>query len=531
MFVTTNPACCSGPTALPVRKASGDYLARHGRGYSRFEHTRADIALDLLQFVPGDEPVKVSRLRIRNLSGRTRHLTLTAYVEWVLGTSRSSTAPFVATEIDPVTGGMLARNLWGGAETRVAFTDLGGLQTAWTGNRMEFIGRNGTLERPAALATGARLSGRTGAGLDPCGALQTSVVLAAHASVELVWLLGEAGTTQAAQAMIARWRSEDVDAALQSVRADWSAVLDTVTVRTPDRAFDLMLNGWLLYQVLACRVWARSAFYQSSGAYGFRDQLQDTMALILAKPALAREHLLRAAGRQFVEGDVQHWWLPQTGRGVRTRVSDDRVWLGYCVAHYVETTADAGVLDEVVPFLDGPALQPGETDNFFLPSRRRAVGDAFRTLRARTRRQPCRRFARPAADRHRRLERRDERRRRRGTRRKRLAGLVPALRVVGIRAAGRGTGRARAGRDLACARCRLACVARGTRLGRRLVSTRVLRRRHADGIGGERRVPHRLDRAVVERAVRRRGPRPGGACDGIAGPAPASAATTVWPCC
>ena len=357
-----------GPTALPVRKAGGDYLARHGRGYSRFEHTRADIALDLLQFVPGDESVKVSRLRIRNLSGRTRRLTLTAYVEWVLGTSRSSTAPFVATEIDPVTGGMLARNLWAGADTRVAYTDLGGLQTAWTGNRMEFIGRNGTLERPAALATGARLSGRTGAGLDPCGALQTAVVLAAHSSVELVWLLGEAGTTQAAQATIARWRSEDLDVALQSVRTDWSALLDTAIVRTPDRAFDLMLNGWLLYQVLACRVWARSAFYQASGAYGFRDQLQDTMALILAKPALAREHLLRAAGRQFPEGDVQHWWLPQTGRGVRTRVSDDRAWLGYCVAHYVEATADAGVLDELVPFLDGPALQPGETDTFFLPT-------------------------------------------------------------------------------------------------------------------------------------------------------------------
>ena len=193
-------------------------------------------------------------------------------------------------------------------------------------------------------------------------------MLAANSSVELVWLLGEAATTQAAQAMIARWRSADMDAALQSVREEWSDVLDTVTVQTPDRAFDLMLNGWLLYQTLACRLWARSAFYQASGAYGFRDQLQDTMALILAKPALAREHLLRAAGRQFVEGDVQHWWLPQTGRGVRTRVSDDRVWLCYCVAHYVETTADAGVLDEIVPFLDGPALQDGESDNFFLPT-------------------------------------------------------------------------------------------------------------------------------------------------------------------
>jgi cyclic beta-1,2-glucan synthetase len=202
-------------------------------------------------------------------------------------------------------------------------------------------------------------------------------VLAANTSVELVWLLGEADSTQAAQTMIARWRSEDVDAALQSVRADWSAVLDTVTVRTPDRAFDLMLNGWLLYQTLACRLWARSAFYQASGAYGFRDQLQDTMALILAKPALAREHLLRAAGRQFPEGDVQHWWLPQTGRGVRTRVSDDRVWLGYCVAHYVETTADERVLDETVPFLDGPALQQGEADSFFLPTAADTVATLF----------------------------------------------------------------------------------------------------------------------------------------------------------
>ncbi len=222
-----------GPTALPVRSATGEYIARHGRGYSRFEHARAGIALDLLQFVPGDESIKVSRLRIRNLSGRTRHLTLTTYVEWVLGTSRSAASPFVATEIDPVTGGMLARNLWGGIDGRVAFADLGGLQTAWTGNRTEFIGRNGTLERPAALATGATLSGRTGAGLDPCGALQATVVLAANASIDLVWLLGAAPSVQAAQVSIARWRTADVDAALQSVRAHWSSVLDTVTVRTP----------------------------------------------------------------------------------------------------------------------------------------------------------------------------------------------------------------------------------------------------------------------------------------------------------
>jgi cyclic beta-1,2-glucan synthetase len=356
-----------GPTALPVRHASGVYVARHGHGYSRFEHNRHGIALDLLQFVPLDTPIKVSRLTIRNLSGRLRHLSVTAYVEWVLGTQPAATGPYVSTELEPVTGGLLARNLWSGPDARVAFVDLGGRQTAWTGDRAEFIGRNGTVECPAALANGTTLSGRTGAGLDPCGAMQTSVTLAPGSSVELVWLLGEAATPLEAQSMIEHWRAADLDAALAAVREDWLDVLGTVTVKTPDRAFDVMMNGWLLYQTLACRVQARSAFYQASGAYGFRDQLQDTMALILARPALAREHLLRAAGRQFLEGDVQHWWLPQTGRGVRTRVSDDGAWLCYCVAHYVEATGDVAVLDEVVPFLDGPVLREDEAERYFLP--------------------------------------------------------------------------------------------------------------------------------------------------------------------
>jgi cyclic beta-1,2-glucan synthetase len=356
-----------GPTALPTRHATGTYVARHGRGYSRFEHTRHGIALDLLQFVPGDEPLKVSRLRIRNLTGKTRRLTLATYVEWVLGTVRSVTAPYVATGMDTVSGGMFARNLRGG-DDGVAFTHLGGRRLSWTGDRREFIGRNGSLERPAGLVRSTGLSCRTGAGFDPCGALQTSFELPADSSIDLVWLLGEAGSAEAAQALIKRWRGADIDAALHNVRDAWSEVLDTVTVRTPDRAFDLMLNGWLLYQTLACRLWARSAFYQASGAYGFRDQLQDTMALLASRPDLARAQLLRAAGRQFVEGDVQHWWLPQTGRGVRTRVSDDRVWLCYCVAHYVAVTADVAVLDEMLPFLDGPELPEGESDHFFLPT-------------------------------------------------------------------------------------------------------------------------------------------------------------------
>ena len=216
----------------------------------------------------------------------------------------------------------------------------------------------------------------TGAGMDPCSVLQTSFTLAANSSIEFVWLLGEAGTTVEAQTMIERWRGADIDAALQTVRKEWSDILGAVAVQTPDRSFDLMLNGWLQYQTLACRLWARSAFYQASGAYGFRDQLQDTLALLVTRPNLAREQLLRAASRQFIEGDVQHWWLPQTGRGVRTRVSDDRIWLCYCVAHYIETTADEAILDEIVPFLDGPLLHGDESDNFFLPT----VADASATL-------------------------------------------------------------------------------------------------------------------------------------------------------
>ena len=357
-----------GPTALPIRNPGASYIARHGRGYSRFEHTERGIALELVQFVPLDAPLKVSRLAIRNRSGRPRHLSITAYVEWVLGTSRGHSAPFVWTEIDPVTGAMLARNLVGHSASRVAFMDLGGRQTSCTGNRTEFLGRNGNLARPAALAQTAPLSGRVGAGFDPCGALQTSFELAPNAVVVIVWLLGEAPSLPEAQSLIGRWRVADLDASLTAVRKHWDDVLGAVEVRTPDRAFDILMNGRLLYQTLACRVWARSAFYQSSGAYGFRDQLQDGMALAIAAPEITRAHLLRAAGRQFVEGDVQHWWLPESGQGVRTRITDDRAWLSYCAAHYVETTGDAALLDEIVPFLDGPQLHEGETDSFFPPS-------------------------------------------------------------------------------------------------------------------------------------------------------------------
>jgi cyclic beta-1,2-glucan synthetase len=358
-----------GPTALPIRETASPYHVRHGQGYSRFEHVSRGISLDLVQFVPVDDSIKISRLKIANQSRRPRILSVTAYVEWVLGTSREAAAPFVVTEIDPGTGAILARNprneKFG---ERVAFADLCGRQTASTCDRTEFLGRDGAMDRPLGLTPGTALSNRSGAGFDPCGALQTQIRLAVGATTEIVFFLGESATAAAAQSLIQKYRKADLDAVFAAVTRQWDEILGVVQVKTPDRALDILLNRWLPYQTLACRVWARSAFYQASGAYGFRDQLQDVMALCISRPDIAREHLLRAAGRQFIEGDVQHWWLPDSGNGIRTRVSDDRGWLAYVAAHYVRVSGDAAVLDDIVPFLEGPLLKDGERDAFFLPT-------------------------------------------------------------------------------------------------------------------------------------------------------------------
>lgn len=367
-----------GPTVLPIREEAWPYLARHGQGYSCFEHTSHGVSLTLLQFVPLEDPIKISRLTIENRSGQTRRLSITAYVEWVLGVSRSASAPFVVTEVDTATGALFARNSWNSEfGDRVAFADLGGRQTAWTGDRTEFLGRNGTLDHPASLERGGSLSGKVGAGLDPCGVLQTTVELRAQGRAEVIFLLGETTTKEEAQALLMRYRTVDIDGALRAVEDHWDDVLGAVQVRTPDRSLDVTLNRWLLYQTFACRVWARAAFYQAGGAYGFRDQLQDIMALTVAKREVAREHVLRAAARQFIEGDVQHWWHPPSGRGVRTRISDDLLWLPYAVIHYLEVTGDVGLLDEMVPFLEGPALAEKQHDAYFAPSVSEQSGTLF----------------------------------------------------------------------------------------------------------------------------------------------------------
>ncbi|MFH1804665.1 MAG: glucoamylase family protein [Pseudomonadota bacterium] len=364
------------PTAQPIR-GDGTYVARHGRGYSRFEYQVHGIASELLQYVPVSDPVKISRLTLRNLSGRPRRISVTSYAEWVLGRLRSASGPFIITEKDDVTGAILARNPWSTVfADRVAFSDMAGQQTGWTANRTEFLGRNGSVGAPAALTGGAVLSGIHGAGMDPCAALQTVVELAAGETIEIVSFLGQCESAAAAQALIVRYRAIDLDEVLKAVTDQWDDILGAVQVKTPDRAMDIMLNGWFLYQTISCRIRARSAFYQASGAYGFRDQLQDGMALTFTRPEDTRHHLLRAAGRQFVDGDVQHWWLPHSGQGVRTRISDDRVWLAFATATYIASLDDIAILDEIVPFLEGQALLPDEHDAFFQPD----VADETATL-------------------------------------------------------------------------------------------------------------------------------------------------------
>jgi len=356
------------PTALPIRDEIAQYVARHGQGYSRFRHDSHGILAELLQFVPSDDPVKISRLILENQSGRSRRLSVTAYAEWVLGSSRGASAPYIITDVDPQTGALLARSAWGGEfGGRIAFADLAGRQTSWTGDRREFLGRNGTPERPAALERGGHLSGKVGAGLDPCAALETSVELPPGARGEIVFFLGQTESRERVRELLGHYRAADLDGVLRDVIGRWDEVLGTVQISTPERAMDVLLNRWLLYQTLACRVWARTAFYQASGAYGFRDQLQDVMALCVTQTDVTREHLLRAAAHQFAEGDVQHWWHPPSGRGVRTRISDDLLWLPYAVIHFMETTGDITVLDEVVPFLEGEVLAEGQNESYFQP--------------------------------------------------------------------------------------------------------------------------------------------------------------------
>jgi len=355
------------PTPLPA-PGPNPYVSRHGFGYSIFEYAEDGIVTELSVFVAVDAPVKFARLKITNRSGRKRELSATGYWELVLGERRDQSLMHVVTAMDPASGALFARNPYSpDFPERIAFFDGSETIRSATGDRTEFIGRNGSLRNPAAMHR-MRLSGNAGAGLDPCAALRLPFSLEDKQVREVVFTIGSAETEDHARQLVHRFRGiGSVYRAQEAVWQYWSHTLGAIYVESPDPAVNYLANGWLLYQTLACRMWARTGFYQSGGAFGYRDQLQDAMALVHAAPELLREHLLLAAGHQFREGDVQHWWHPPAGRGVRTHFSDDFLWLPYATCRYVATTGDTGVLDERVPFLSAAPLRPDEDANYNLP--------------------------------------------------------------------------------------------------------------------------------------------------------------------
>lgn len=365
------------PTPLPIRERD-PYVIRHGQGYTVFEHTSHGITQELLQFVPLDASVKISLLRLRNRTERRRKISVTAYHELVLGFDRARSAPFVITELDTKTGALFARNPYNNEfASRLAFVATSGRERTVTGDRTEFIGRNGTHTMPAALRR-SHLSDRVGAGFDPCAAIQTSIELAPGEAKEVIILLGETENAEQARTLINSYlRVGQVNQAFEQVVRHWDDLLNRVEVRTPDGAMDMILNRWLLYQTLVCRIWSRSAFYQSGGAYGFRDQLQDVMALIYTRPDITRAQILRAAAHQYKEGDVQHWWHPPTGRGVRTRFSDDLLWLPFVTNFYLQVTNDRAILDEQISFLESPLLKEGEDETYLQPEISRESASLF----------------------------------------------------------------------------------------------------------------------------------------------------------
>jgi len=356
------------PFACLAPESGALHEARHGQGVSAFSAKTASLAVSAHMLVDPADPVKITRVSIRNRGATTVRLRVYAYAEWVLGNNRGKTAPMIVPSSDAETGALFARNAYSlDFGERVAFLAADAPVQSFTSDRLEFVGAAGSVAQPAAVASGAALSGRVEAGSDSCAALARDVEILPGATLEMLWIMGDAASMEEAKALILRHRSRGFDERLSENTATWRGFLDTIQVETPDASLDAMVNHWLPYQALACRIRARAGFYQASGAFGFRDQLQDTMALLMHDPELARAQILNAASRQFPEGDVQHWWLPRTGAGVRTMISDDVVWLGHSVSHFVKVTGDRSILDQQLPFILGDPLKAGEHDSFFTP--------------------------------------------------------------------------------------------------------------------------------------------------------------------
>jgi len=355
------------PTPGPARGIN-PYVCRHGLGYSVFEYTQERLFTELYTYVGVEAPVKFVSIKVRNLSDRTRRVSVAGFCEWVLGESRDRCAMHVVTRLDPQTGAIFARNAFNvDFPGHVAFFHCSEADRSLTGNRMEFIGRNGSPASPEGLRR-KQLSNRIGAGLDPCAAIKAYLEIPPGQQREVVFVLGAAKSESEARSLLRSFSGNDgARQELEKVWQFWKHQLGGVYVETPDSSVNFLVNHWLLYQVLTARFWGRSGYYQSSGAYGFRDQLQDALALLYGSPGLTRQHLLTAASRQFSEGDVQHWWHPPSGRGIRTHISDDYLWLPYVTGHYVAATGDTGILNEEIPFLEASPLGAADESSFDRP--------------------------------------------------------------------------------------------------------------------------------------------------------------------
>jgi cyclic beta-1,2-glucan synthetase len=366
------------PTLNPIRIKNAEYLIKHGQGYSQFETKHLGIHSQLTQIVHKDLPVKISQIRLKNETNSIRHIEITSYVEWILSFSKSSSISTIVTDYDNQSKCLTTYNSWNQEfGSRIAFASFLKGNDSWTGSRLEFIGRNGNLERPNGLFNREKFSGKTGAGLDACSAIKKLVTIQPNSECIIEFVLGQTEESQKVKTILEEITNQKFDKIYQDVLLNWKEILEKIHVETPDLSMNIMLNRWLLYQTIVCRLWSRTAFYQAGGAFGFRDQLQDSMAVIWTNPQMIKDQILRAASRQFIEGDVQHWWHMPSGRGVRTHFSDDLLWLPYVVSYYLQFTNDLSILDESISYLTGPKLSPDQEDDYFTPENSHETSSLF----------------------------------------------------------------------------------------------------------------------------------------------------------
>ena len=353
-------------TPSPMRQRV-PYRITHGFGYSKFEHSSHGLYQTLTQFVIRNQPVKISMITLRNDTALPKRYAITNYVRPVLGVSNQFTAPYIRTFFSIPSNVLIENATNEEFPGQVAFLATSLEKVTMTGDRQEFFGC-GTLDSPESLYY-KELSGNLGIGYDPCAALQGVIRLEPNETKQIVFIFGVGSSQQGACRLAQRYRKiKKIQQSFTETKQFWQEKHQILQVKTPDESFDVMMNGWLPYQIISCRMWARSAFYQSGGAFGFRDQLQDCISIAHIDPTLCRNQILLHAQHQFLEGDVQHWWHEPSGKGTRTRISDDRLWLPYATAEYIRITEDWDVLLENISYLDSPTLQNHEEERYEKPS-------------------------------------------------------------------------------------------------------------------------------------------------------------------